>query len=764
MSTILYTLLLLIILCVQRHNCEIIQSGLRLEDCTISTLQPTQLNNTGGYWTMYLYFNSVNLTEDTPYTLMTTSQFHITLTKINTTSTFNNAMVTIYGGKNSYIIYISDIESIRYVNVQNIANVYWMISVNSGESRNVAGSITFNAPTNITFGSLSNSGSVLLQSFIYYETSHPSPLESYTSSITPFFEDASIYWDFTESYIPESLIINGNYRYITNIVHMKTNLYTNSNVSDAVVVLLDANVYIPILGYLKINNAIIQIYCRIPVKGSLSCIFYSNQISNFFFGEYDIYYSKNNVSYSLLPQRFIYINIYTLLPNSSTTYVQPFGLTQSTNVETISNTTVYIFISFCGFLLSVLLIIAGFSKCHKFEDTLSKFDYLRLNIREKYPIDDSEYVVNPMTYDTRNIKNSNVLDDKKKFGVGLSYKVHRQTTILGGIFTLLCVIISTFLVSVYLIDTVNNNTKVQISSGVSNGATVNTSGKSLNVTIFYSYMNPYFPCTNEDTFGYNIGACSSTIQSTNTQPTSLICESIPSELDYYNHCIVHMYYNKTFKSTTSFNLQYYNILYTNVTISIDSYKENELSKISTIISDKINFPVVQYIEYTLTPVMYTYYNKIPTTGYVLDFVSNAISQMNTISNFNVFSTSVIYIDITLNNNWLFSDVGSSTTNIIILAQCFAIIGGVFSIGRILVQILCHEIFRRFLFTYTPLRYTSKEDKKEKSFDNMNTRSTIKSENVDTIRESMSYVQRINHFEHVRTNSVPEMNENAMNNV
>jgi hypothetical protein len=198
------------------------------------------------------------------------------------------------------------------------------------------------------------------------------------------------------------------------------------------------------------------------------------------------------------------------------------------------------------------------------------------------------------------------------------------------------------------------------------------------------------------------------------------------------------------------------MLYSNITLSISSYLQDTPSTInSLVIPTKGNFFQNLILYYSLTPVSFTYYNNPTTTGYILDYISKSVTTIanNAYTN-NQFGSGELQVIFNLNNNWIFINVEPSTSYIIAIAEIFAIATGVAGIGRMIVQVVCSMIVRRYLFKFKCLRYNYNEnyDINKLGLSAPTVSVTIPASvgdpatDLDTIRESISYVEKINMFE------------------
>lgn len=558
-----------------------------------------------------------------------------------------------------------------------------------------------------------------LNRFIYYNYIDSPNFQLYYNVINAVLQNQNIQaipTYFTE--FTNANIIGTNYKYINTHINLYNDIYTFSNT----VTTINFNLYNSIAPFLtgvalKINDTIYDTTgCLYLSENTLNCVFQITAQT----GDFEIYISNDNINWYATNHFFHSIDTNTILPKQSLTYTQLYGISPVEKGDDFNTYTIlYIGI---GLSVGVFLIgIIGMYKWERFENICSKLDFLRFQKREEIPIQDPIYDMN--SFDSVNIAKQSI----KNYGI--SYRVHKQTTAIGGILTVVCAIMTLSLIGIYLDTVFSNNDQVSTITSISNGLTVDTTDQSFNISITIPYLFPNTSCVSSDNTEI-IGSCAWDNSGYSNTITPL-CIQKPSKISYFKDCTIQYNIQSGFDTdfTIQFNSLYAANFYYNTTLSVSSYLQN--SVINNVYVPKKN-NLIQNInyEYSLTSVAYSYYNDPVKTGNVLDYITPIITEIpiQQYQNSEQNIPGSLAFTFTKNNNWIFVNVNAKNTNIVILAQFLAILVGVFNIGRYILQIAYSQYFIKHFYKHNTIE--------------MNKRNTINTTIKDNDRESMSYIEKV----------------------
>ena len=422
-------------------------------------------------------------------------------------------------------------------------------------------------------------------------------------------------------------------------------------------------------------------------------------------GDYAIYLSLDNLTYYESDAKIDFLNNNDLILPSAANYNYLYGIDPNTYYSNFdTNYVIYAGIAASGFLFLLFFFLVRCCRSERILNSLSLLDYLRLQRRDKNPIQNEIPQINT-NFDADTIRKNNIILEEERYGVGISYKVHKQTTALGGIFTIVCVLMSLCLIATYLYETLNDNVVITSNISISNGLQIVNQGQELNFSLTFPYLPSQSACISGNSDATKLeGPCGGELTAEGAgivlnQNPNVTCSQAQMEYTGFKSCTI-TFISNDFSSladtfTINFNTIYLYNLYINTTVSMSSYIPGTPSTITNTISagsDQIFAGPIIY--YSLTPVSYTYYDNPLQLGYVLDYKSVTYSNGDQSLYSNIPESSTITFSFSKNSNWIFLNVNSQSSGLVILAQVLAIATGVISIGGYIYNTICNEHIRR----------------------------------------------------------------------
>ena len=538
---------------------------------------------------------------------------------------------------------------------------------------------------------------------------------------------------------PANLILqNSNYTYLSKtpnlFVNQTYNIYSSCNFTTYKRFLISnitANIYNTY--YIFINDIpILCDYLESVNSEMLICEIYNlklNNCNNFKISFGTQYFNNNNTIYN---GYIIEPSIYK--PNLETFYTTSklYGLNPSIEFSDYTFEIIYTGVSIIIIIFCILLFLGKYS--FKYSNILTKLDFIRYKNRNITPIESEDMITNPV-FNSKS--NSIQIENSNELKLGLGYRIRYRTTVFGGILTIISICVSILLVIIYLYSIYNNNKTISINTSISNNYRINDNNIDIKFNLSFLQSSSNYDCVKN--YQNNIesyGECSDftnkffSISGLNGK-TNLMCYQKPVINTDFKICTVIFICTEcgSFVSTDpSIKIPFYSgdISYINYTFQSTSYLEDEPSITSGTLISKNGYNL-QYLsdgismKFSVNPVVLKNFDSKISTGYITDLVSSFynsrpyydntpidyISSKKYLkdSNYNPPSTFTIYIS--KNYNWLYINVEIKNTNIVLIAQIFAIVSGTFSIFKYIVSFLLKDYFVNL---YNKLCFRYKLDK------------------------------------------------------
>jgi len=384
-------------------------------------------------------------------------------------------------------------------------------------------------------------------------------------------------------------------------------------------------------------------------------------------------------------------------------------------------------------LLIIILFVLKFynSQNSNMKRIIAKVDLLGLQIRENDEVNNS------------NINNLEIINE---IPLGIGYPIRRRTSVIGGLFTILVVIMCIFLTSSYLYDIISSNNQTDMFLSTSNGNSITNVKSDILISVKFNEIL-YGTCVSGGRYNQNItGECDLATWTLGESNLDLIsqsskrCIQTTGFTDFSINCeIIWLCENCApvvgIDSDVKFKLDNLNVAYKSLDYSVkitsdrlESYNHifpNEikgriLSNQSTLFQGKNP----NIISITTNPVVYDEYSRGDKYGFVLDYQNTVIGDKILLNNYgsnaeSIFSydweydginnkivyeptqiknnTIEVVVKISRNPTWLYITKSVRYSYLVILAQMFGMIGGVFSVSRFILNLICKPFIRKILY-------------------------------------------------------------------
>ena len=398
-------------------------------------------------------------------------------------------------------------------------------------------------------------------------------------------------------------------------------------------------------------------------------------------GKYILYYNDSYLTdINIIPYNNYYSNDTIIISNNYNI---------NNDISLFDFTALWIIYS--GLIVGIVFLFFIYVCIKKYKKDLYKFlanaDLLYVDYSEEFlTTDDSE---------------NNIIS------LGLGYNTRSRTTILGGIFTILIILIGVFLISSYLYQTINNNSIKTVSLGLSGNNIIPIGNSFLEIQLtFYNILNG--SCNN---WIYDFTGLKGYINK------DVYCNILDS--DYIsknislNYKCVGCVIDTGIDSYLYFRFSEYNSFYTGLQYKIitNSYFTDSILEGNIFINkDSLLYDDSSLISLSTTPSVYNEYDLKSSVGFVLDYNNIFIGKSKNIQNIKdkIINTIGLTIKISRNLSWMFITVSERFTGLIIFSQTFSIIGGIFAVSKFILNFVSRKMVRKFVYDF--LNKSTKEKK------------------------------------------------------
>jgi hypothetical protein len=334
-------------------------------------------------------------------------------------------------------------------------------------------------------------------------------------------------------------------------------------------------------------------------------------------------------------------------------------------------------------------------------------------------------------------------DSNDIVSLGLGYNTRSRTTVLGGIFTILIILIGLFLISSYLYQTLKNNNIQTISLGLSSNNIIPISSSFLELELnLYNVFN----CSCED-INYKFTGIKGNIDYSNIKcnliQTDYICSNYSIQYKC-TECVV----DTGVDSYLHFSCMNYNSFYTGVSykISTNSYfTDSILSGYLSVKSDSVLYDDSTLISLSTTPSLYNEYDTHKSVGFVLDYNNIFIGKSTNIQNkLDSINNIGLNIKISRNLNWMFITISERFSGLVIFSQTFSIIGGIFAVSKFILNLVSRKTVRKFAYDFL----------KNKKYNNKITHKM----KVDKLKKNEKNKKNRKKIQHHKRNSIISLSE------
>lgn len=277
--------------------------------------------------------------------------------------------------------------------------------------------------------------------------------------------------------------------------------------------------------------------------------------------------------------------------------------------------------------------------------------------------------------------------------LGIGYIVIERTSVLGGILTIIVVIISIFTITSYFYDSLSNN--------IIQTSTLSINNNNYNIPIDKSYIYTeitfhnilYGNCIdieNKCDSNWNINSnnfyMSDPICIQNNNDCKIIYSCSSCTVDIGTDLLLNFNYN-------SVNVAYQWIDYM---IKTNSYDGDSIISGNITTSNIFTGYIGNLISVSIIPTIYQKVSGV-LVGYVLDYQNTFVGSTMNFTNYkNLYNSNNIIsnsIKISKNPNWLSIIIPPQSSGLIVFSQIFAIISGIYTISSLIYNIVNSKTFR-----------------------------------------------------------------------